>query len=105
MPSRTSKATKRGEWKRGVTRDFLELDDGHAGLVVIREALARAVRERRRQQRLTQAEVAELAATTQSRVAKVENAQQEVSMDLCLRVLLALGASPERVARAIADAL
>jgi len=47
---------------------------------------------------LTQTEVAEAIGSSQSRVAKMEAGDPSVSMDLLVRALLRLGASPEAVA-------
>ena len=78
------------------------MDDTEAALVAIRVSLAQSIRARRHAAGLTQAEVAKQAKTTQARVAKAEHAHPEISLDLCLRILLVLGANPKKIAKAIA---
>jgi transcriptional regulator with XRE-family HTH domain len=48
---------------------------------------------------LTQIDAAKRLKSSQSRVAKMEAADANVSLDLLLRALLTLGASPEMLAR------
>ena len=90
-------------WRVGTAQGFLEMDETEAALVAIRVSLAASIRARRKAAGLTQAEVAKMASTTQARVAKAENAsQQGVSLDLAMRLLLSLGANPEKIAKALA---
>ena len=63
--------------------------------------LSDAVREYRKKRRLTQVELAELLQSSQSRVAKVEAADESVSLDLLVRSLLALGATHKDLAKVI----
>jgi ribosome-binding protein aMBF1 (putative translation factor) len=64
--------------------------------------LARNIRSKRLRRKLTQSQLARLIDSSQSRVAKMESADLSVSMDLLIRVLLALGASRKEVAQIIA---
>lgn len=90
-------------WKVGTAPDFLSMDDTEAALVAIRVSLAGSIRARRQAAGLTQAAVAKRANTTQARVAKAENAsQQGISLDLGLRILLSLGANPNKIAKSLA---
>lgn len=102
MDRNKKKRLEKAGWTVGSASDFLELADAETGLVEIRISLAQSIRARRNAAELTQAEVAKLAGTTQARIAKAENANPEISLDLCLRVLLALGASHKKIAKAIA---
>jgi len=87
----------------GTAAEFLELSGTEAALISIRVSLAQSIRARRQAAGLTQAAVAKLAHTTQARVAKAENASQRgVSLDLAMRILLALGADAASIAKAIA---
>jgi len=90
-------------WNVGTAAEFLELPNTEAALVAIRVSLAESIRARRQAAGLTQAAVAKLTQTTQSRVAKAENASQRgVSLDLSMRILLSLGADAASIAKAIA---
>src|SRR5215207_2916431 len=89
-------------WRVGSTEEFLGLTSDEAAYVDLRLKLSDAVRELRKRKRLTQVQLAELLHSSQSRVAKVEAADQSVSLDLLIRFLLALGASNQDLAKVIA---
>lgn len=88
-------------WRVGNAAEFLELSVEESALVETKLALSESVRERRRKQGLSQAELARRLQSSQSRVAKIEAADPAVSADLLLRALFALGATPNDVASAI----
>jgi len=90
-----------GGWRLGDAADFLELTPEEAALVETKLALSGSVRQRRRKQGLSQADLAKRLKSSQSRVAKVEAADPSVSADLLLRALFALGATPSDVASVI----
>ena len=102
MEKNKKKKLEQAGWKVGSSKEFLGMDDAEAGLVAIRVSLAKSIRARRKAAGLTQAQVAKQAETTQARVAKAENASPEISIDLCIRLLLSLGANPTKIAKAIA---
>ncbi len=85
-------------WKFGTAEEFLNLTAAEAALIEMKLALSDGLRDLRIQRRLTQTEVAEAIGSSQSRVAKMEAADPSVSMDLLVRTLLRLGATPEVVA-------
>jgi transcriptional regulator with XRE-family HTH domain len=89
-------------WKVGSTADLLQLSADEVALIEMKLALARNIRTRRKQRRLTQSQFAKIIGSSQSRVAKMEAADVSVSLDLLIRALLALGASRKEVARVIA---
>ncbi len=76
-------------WKIGTAADFLELSDVEAALVEAKLALGDAVRALRRRSQLSQQDLAKRMGSSQSRVAKVENHDPEVSLDLQLRAVFA----------------
>ncbi len=88
-------------WRVGTAGEFLDLSPEEIALIEIKFRLAREVRVRRRRKRLTQADLAELLGSSQSRIAKMEAADESVSLDLLLRSLLSLGCSPGDLARVI----
>jgi predicted XRE-type DNA-binding protein len=89
-------------WKVGTVEEFLGLSSEEAALVELRLNLSRALRELRRNKRLTQTQMARLLHSSQSRVAKAEAADDSVSLDLLIRSLLSLGASNRDLAAWIA---
>ncbi len=92
--------TKKG-WKAGSVADFLQLSPEESAYVEMKLALSAKLRERRRKNQLTQAELARAIASSQSRVAKMEAGDPTVSIDLLVKSLLALGVSRKELARTI----
>jgi len=90
-------------WKVGSAEEFLGMTPDETAYVELRLKLSDAVRDFRKKKRLTQIELAELIHSSQSRVAKVEAADESVSLDLLIRSLLALGATDQDLARVIAS--
>ncbi len=76
-------------WKVSDAAEFLELSEAEAALVELKLALGDAVRALRRRSRLSQHELAQRMGSSQSRVAKVEAHDPEVSLDLQLRAVFA----------------
>lgn len=88
-------------WKVGSADEFLQLTPEEATLVELRLKLADAVKLLRKERHLTQAQLATLLGSSQSRVAKVEAAPDSVSLDLLIRSFLAMGATPKDLAEVI----
>ena len=91
---------KRG-WKVGTTEEFLGLSPEEAAYIELKLRLADAFAKRRKKQKLSQVQAAELLGTSQSRISKMEAGEASVSIDLLIRSSLALGAAPTEIARAI----
>ncbi|MBI2361920.1 MAG: XRE family transcriptional regulator [Elusimicrobia bacterium] len=88
-------------WKVGGAKEFLGLSDQEAEFIELKLKLAGSLREKRRQRRLGQTELARLVHSSQSRVAKMEAADRSVSIDLLIRSLIALGTSNPEIGRII----
>ena len=89
-------------WRVGSAAEFLELTPEEVAMVVeLKLRLSDALRSRRTKLRLSQEAVADRLGSSQSRVAKMEAGDAPVSLDLLLRALLGLGATPNDVAKAI----
>ena len=86
----------------GSAAEFLNLSPEESTLVNMRLSLAGAVRGRRAKLGFSQSELARRLGSSQSRVAKIEAGESNVSFDLLVRALLATGAKPSEVGRAIA---
>ncbi len=100
------KNTKRAKlrasgWSVGSAEEFLDLSAEEAALIELKISLSRSLKIWRTRRRLSQVELAKRLKSSQSRVAKMEAADPTVSVDLLVRSLFALGASPRDVARAI----
>ena len=90
---------ERAGWSVGDAGEFLNLSDDERRFIETKLALAAGLRRWRERLGLTQTQVAERFGSSQSRVAKMESADQTVSTDLLLRSLFRLGASRRDVAR------
>ena len=102
MRSAKRKTLEEAGWRIGSVDDFLGLDEVESQFVDIKLALARLLRATRTRRRLTQFELAEKLGSSQSRVAKLEAGDPTVSVDLLVRSLLAAGARPSELAKAVA---
>lgn len=91
---------KRG-WKVGTVAEFLGLSPEEEAFVEMKLALSRQLKEQRKKSRMSQESLARLVKSSQSRVAKMEAGDPSVSMDLVIRSLLTLGASPKVIARSL----
>jgi DNA-binding XRE family transcriptional regulator len=94
---------ERAGWKVGTVREFLGLAGAEEALVELKLTLSRGLRERRARRKLTQAQLARLLKSSQSRVAKMEAGDPSVSIDLLIRSLLAMGATQKEVAQVISQ--
>lgn len=101
MKAEKRKRLESAGWRVGDARDFLGLSDDEAQFVEIKFALARRLRELREKRNWTQADVAKLVGSSQSRVAKMEAADPTVSVDLLVRSLLAIGANRRELGRIV----
>jgi len=102
MNAKKRRALEAAGWKFGDVKELLELSDADVAVIETRVRLARAVRELRMAQRLTQKELAVLAGSSQPRVAAVERGQG--TLDQLVRFMVTLGADRKKVARVIAAA-
>jgi DNA-binding XRE family transcriptional regulator len=88
-------------WRIGDTQEFLGLSDDDIAYIDIKIALSQMIRELRRQQKLTQQQIAKLIGSSQSRVAKIEAGDPSVSIDLQVKSLIKMGATKEDVGKVI----
>lgn len=89
-------------WKIGSATDFLNLSPDEEAYIELKLALSEQLRKKRIKKKLTQIELAQLVASSQSRVAKMEAGDATVSVDLLVKSLLALGTTRKELATAIA---
>ena len=89
-------------WRVGGAKEFLGLSDDEAAIVEIRIELARLIRETRLLHGWTQVVLAEMLESSQSRVAKMEAADNSVSIDLMVRSLISMGAPGKSIGTAFA---
>jgi len=102
-PEKKRRLERKG-WKVGSAEEFLEFTPQEAALIELRLKLADAVKLLRKDRHLTQAELAKLLGSSQSRVAKVEAGADSVSLDLLIRSYFALGATADDLAQVVGSA-
>ena len=101
MKPKKKKRLEAAGWKVGTVSEFLGLTDEEAALIELKLDLAKAVRTERMHRQMTQEELGTSLGSSQSRVAKMEAADRTVSIDLLLRGLVVLGATPRDIARVL----
>ena len=87
-------------WKETTVQEFLNLSEADVQYIEMKLALSRLLRLVRERRRLTQTKAAALLKTSQSRLARMEAGDPSVSLDLLVRGLFALGASPKDLLKA-----
>jgi ribosome-binding protein aMBF1 (putative translation factor) len=102
-PSRKRRLQAAG-FKVGSAAEFLGLTPIEELIVELRLTLAQEVRRRRLALGISQADLAKKLGSSQSRIAKLEAAEANVSIDLLFRALLAIGAKLPEVGKVIAAA-
>src|SRR5438445_13775734 len=85
------KALEAVGWRFGDAADFLGMTDEERQLLDARVEAALAVRRQREARKLSQKELADRIKTSQPRVAKIERAAADVSLDQILRAFAAAG--------------
>jgi len=94
MDTAKRKRLEKAGWKVGTASEFLNLSAEEAAYVEVKLHLASELTRKRKALRLTQVAVAKKIKSSQSRVAKMEAGDPSVSIDLLVRSLIALGATP-----------
>jgi DNA-binding XRE family transcriptional regulator len=92
-------------WRVGSAQEFLGLSEQEAAFVEVKSALGTYLRRYRAKRGLTQTALAQRIGSSQSRVAKMEAGDPTVSLDLQVRALLTLGATPRDLAKAFSAAV
>lgn len=92
--------SKKG-WKSGSASEFLNLSTEEAAYVELKLSLSRYLSKKRTSKHWTQEQLAEKIHSSQSRIAKMENGDPTVSVDLLIKSLFALGTSKNELAKVI----
>ncbi len=91
MDSQKRKALEAAGWRFGDPADFLNMTDEERQLLDARVEAALAVRRQRLALKLSQKQLADRIKTSQPRIAKIERAAPDVSLDQILRAFAAAG--------------
>ncbi len=102
MNAAKKKRLEAAGFKVGSVREFLNLSADEMALINLKIRLIRMLRPAREAAGITQHELAARIGSSQSRVAKMESASPDVSLDLICKSLLALGVTPQGIGKAIA---
>lgn len=98
--SKKKKLESKG-WKIGSVDDFLSLTKEESEFIRIKLALARHLKLKRIDKNYSQTDLARQIKSSQSRVAKMEQGDPSVSLDLLIHSLFALGATRKELAKVI----
>jgi DNA-binding XRE family transcriptional regulator len=102
-PAKRKKVETAG-WRGASADEFLGLTAEESALVAMKLSPADGLKGRRKRLQLTQIDAANRIGKSQSRLAKMESADRSVSIDLLIKALLSLGATPRDVGRTIIGA-
>lgn len=103
MKSDKKKRLANAGWRVGAAKDFLELTPEEVAFVELKHGLSKHLREKRKASGLTQSDLAKEIGSSQSRIAKAEANDPNVSIDLIIRALFATGISRAELGRFIAN--
>jgi hypothetical protein len=103
MKAQKKAGLRKAGFRVGSAAEFLGLSAEEDALVAIKLGLVDGVRALRLERKLTQAGLARLLGSSQSRVAKLEAGDASVSIDLLMRALLQLGSNRRQIAAMIAS--
>lgn len=91
MDAKKRQALEKAGWKLGDAADFLEMSDEERQLLDIRLGLAQAIRKSREARHWSQKQLGAKLQTSQPRVARIEQAAADVSLDQLVRAYAAVG--------------
>jgi predicted XRE-type DNA-binding protein len=91
MDKKKKEALESKGYKVSSVEEFLGLSTEESEYIELKLALSDALAKRRKKSNLTQAQLAKMLKSSQSRVAKMEKGDPTVSVDLLVKSLLAMG--------------
>jgi DNA-binding XRE family transcriptional regulator len=101
MDKMKKKALEAKGYKVGSVDEFLGISEEEAVYIDLKLALSQALANRRKDNKLTQMQLAKKLGSSQSRIAKMEKGDPAVSLDLLIRSLLSMGATKENIVKAL----
>jgi len=100
--SKKARLEKKG-WRVGSAQEFLNLSKQESQFIELKLRLSHALKDKRQESGLTQAEAARILLSSQSRLAKMEVGDPSVSMDLLIRALLTMGTTTRELGRLVSS--
>lgn len=101
MKSVKKKKLAANGWQVGSADEFLNLSKEESEFIRLKLVLARHLKTKRLHKHYSQIGLAKRIQSSQSRVAKMEQGDPSVSLDLIVRSLLALGTTRQELAKVI----
>ena len=101
MRESKKKLPQKKGWRIGSAGEFLNLNDEESEYIELKLKLSQAFKNKRQQKGLSQVEAARVLRSSQSRIAKMETGDPSVSVDLLIRALLTMGATPKELGRVV----
>ena len=98
--TKIAKLKKHG-WRVGSAADFLNLSPAEEAFIELKASLAKDIQKRRQEIAVTQLQLAQCMHSSQSRIAKIENNDPTVSIDLMVKTLFALRTSTADIMKTI----
>ncbi len=103
MKSSKQKKLVKAGFKVGGVKEFLQLSEEEMALIDLKILLVELLHKTRMARRVTQQGLAKMMASSQSRVAKMEAVDANVSLDLICKALFALGVSQREMGKMMAS--
>jgi DNA-binding XRE family transcriptional regulator len=97
------KNLEKAGFKVGTVQEFLGLSNEEMALIELKIRLIEMLIYARKSARVTQKGLAKLIGSSQPRVAKIESAGADISLDLICKALFALGVSQREIGKIIAS--
>lgn len=101
MKNSKKEKLKAAGWKIGSADDFLDLSKEESEFVRFKLILSSYLKAKRIHKKFSQIDLAKHIKSSQSRIAKMENGDPSVSVDLLIHSLFALGTTRKELAKAI----
>jgi len=102
VDKKTKEKLKEQGWEFGGIKEFLELSDEEVQLVELRINLGRYLKEQRKKCGYTQNQLAKMIKSNQSRIAKMENGDNSVTIDALLKSLFYLKIPTKEISKVFA---
>jgi ribosome-binding protein aMBF1 (putative translation factor) len=103
MKQSKRKKLERAGFQVGTVQEFLGLSDEEMALIDLKVRLVEMLKSVRQTSGMTQRRLAEVMRSSQSRIAKIEGADANVSLDLICKALFAMGVSRQALGKVIAS--
>ena len=102
MNKETKEKLKKHGWEITSVKEFLSLSEEDMKLIELRITLGKYLKEQRKKNGYTQDQLAKMIRSNQSRIAKMENGDNSVTIDALLKSLFYLGIPAKEISKVFA---